>query len=1620
VLTISANAVALGADTTGNFVGDVASGNGISVSGTPGEGYTETVSLGNLTTDWNQSGAFDIILSNADSQLQLRSADGAAFYGTLDVATLAANKTYVLPSFAGASADVCLTAGNCVGLGGGITGSGADKQVAFFTGASTISSETNLTYDYDTDRLGLSTTSPQATLDLFGESNTLLLRPADVTVTEDTNNSPTLRLRGTYDSDPTGGVAAADFNFDIRHVMTGAGAAPTSNATFDINGGSVEMTLTSAGQLQLPTTGSTGGLLLGGDVNLYRSAANILQTDDVFTINTILDPGLIVGTGGTGHVRIGGLISNSRIYDAAGDLTLESDTGDITFANSPATTNDTLVLRPFAGAGTTFKGIITSANITSSNKTWTFPDASGTVAISATGPITLSALGDIGCTTCLVDTDALFDIAGDSGSDTVNQGETLTIIGGTNITTVGAAGPQVTVNLDDDVTLAGDLTVNGSNVNFGAATDIDIIDDSATALTISEGSNNYLVIDTENAGASVSFGNATTNPTYSFLGSGLTTFGAAIDVTGSVRLGAAGANNTLHTSAAAGAPTGNLFWGSRTLCDDSGSCSGTFENPLTFENGLTRSVNTVRLGGALTADTTITNGLADGNYLTIDLTSTGDFTIEDAGTAFVTFADNSQTTFGAVNPAGGSLNSVTLSGTLGAFDGSGDTFRGLFLDYTNANHTAAGNFYGIDIDAITGDAEGVETAINIGSGWDNILSGTTAGTNLISFTNFSVTTAGLLTYAANGTADNNTYVCKNSSNQLATCSNAGGTGGFVQLQPSSAQTTQNNANSLIWLNEDQASTPNLLELEVGGSDEFVIANNGNITANGDLDVEGHGAFGTAAGIETDRVLNIGEGFSGSTAVAGMVVRAGTLVGLSCSLTNTFVGISTCAVPTDESHTNVIGLDAYASTGASPTAVTNIFGVQSTLYGGAAISSTNGAYYTTRKDTSPWNSAITNLYGLQITDISDSLATNHFGISMVNMTLGNAYGIFLDDAANGPGLTGDFGIYSETSRQNVLVGNTRIGGNTAPTVALDVTGQFLVTASNSSGNSASIVADSLSGGTGLSVSSTGAIISGGELVQFTGNSIATGTLLDLSATALTTGKAINLTATHASAGNAQQSSIDITLTNNQITFSNSTGYNGINLTYTHDPASGLTISNEYIMNIVLRSTSDTDDTTVDVGLRINNADTSASGSTVLTDAIRIDATGNVANAITNAINIASSDVVNDIILQNGERINNDTNGTVLIDDGTTTLISTSTSTTSINLSAQVGGTAQRLCHDGADAATGVQAIGDCGATQADLAEYYGTSGSEESGDLVILSGESTQIDTPSGLSSTADVEKSTSVYDPKIIGVVSTNPSGEVLGEAAKDFLNNPKPIAIIGRVPVKVSAENGDIAPGDPLTSSSTPGVAMKATQSGPIVGKALESFDGAQDDIGRIMVFVSVGWFVAPLDSGSGMEDLGSMSSLHIEGLTSNTINTQLLFVGDRQLSMGPAGELVVDGDVNVLGDVTIEGDLNIDGAVLAKSLRTKSIEIDIPAPDPTTGKSAATIGDATIVAGQTEIVVKTTAVKPDSKIFVTATSTTSGQIPYVVEKLAGESFKVRIDSPIGTAIKFDWWIIQVASSGN
>jgi len=93
-------------------------------------------------------------------------------------------------------------------------------------------------------------------------------------------------------------------------------------------------------------------------------------------------------------------------------------------------------------------------------------------------------------------------------------------------------------------------------------------------------------------------------------------------------------------------------------------------------------------------------------------------------------------------------------------------------------------------------------------------------------------------------------------------------------------------------------------------------------------------------------------------------------------------------------------------------------------------------------------------------------------------------------------------------------------------------------------------------------------------------------------------------------------------------------------------------------------------------------------------------------------------------------------------------------------------------------------------------------------------------------------KSSCPYSTKVAGIISTSP-GVVLGndfdDATDDWEDNRPVLAVTGRVPCKVSTENGPIEIGDLLVASATPGVAMKGDPEkaiGAVVGKAMEPLE--------------------------------------------------------------------------------------------------------------------------------------------------------------------------------------------------
>ncbi len=142
---------------------------------------------------------------------------------------------------------------------------------------------------------------------------------------------------------------------------------------------------------------------------------------------------------------------------------------------------------------------------------------------------------------------------------------------------------------------------------------------------------------------------------------------------------------------------------------------------------------------------------------------------------------------------------------------------------------------------------------------------------------------------------------------------------------------------------------------------------------------------------------------------------------------------------------------------------------------------------------------------------------------------------------------------------------------------------------------------------------------------------------------------------------------------------------------------------------------------------------------------------------------------------------------------------------------------------------------------DLAEEYAVNDqSIEAGDVVSLADGSTTM-----------VGKTVGGYNTNILGIVSTAPGVTLASNVElNSYQQKPdlRPVALQGRIPVKVTNENGPIKRGDALTSSaSKPGYAMKATKAGRSIAIAMEDFnpyfaDGIQT--GKIMAFANLSWY--------------------------------------------------------------------------------------------------------------------------------------------------------------------------------
>src|SRR3989338_5603944 len=184
---------------------------------------------------------------------------------------------------------------------------------------------------------------------------------------------------------------------------------------------------------------------------------------------------------------------------------------------------------------------------------------------------------------------------------------------------------------------------------------------------------------------------------------------------------------------------------------------------------------------------------------------------------------------------------------------------------------------------------------------------------------------------------------------------------------------------------------------------------------------------------------------------------------------------------------------------------------------------------------------------------------------------------------------------------------------------------------------------------------------------------------------------------------------------------------------------------------------------------------------------------------------------------------------------------------------------------------------------------------------------------------------------RIIGIVSSQP-GIVLEGTLAQFggsgfrsdtayeVGSRAPIALAGRVPVKVNLEGGDIKAGDRIALSSVPGVGTKATSSGMTVGIALEEFSDIE--IGKILVFVNLGY--------SKLDDLSQLSN--VNGQMSETNGWSVDQTSGR-VNVNFFGAVDLNGNeiINVSKILSANGkwSINEEGHLIAKKITTEELEV-------------------------------------------------------------------------------------------
>ena len=320
------------------------------------------------------------------------------------------------------------------------------SSAASFTGTLAVAGAANLNGGATvTGTLNANTITPSAAMTVGATSQSLTLQGNASTTVSATNGGSTTTL-----------------SFQT----------PTANVNY-------RLLTASAGTYDICTTAANCAGV-GGGVTTAGGTPNRVPK---FTGAQTLGDSIISDNGST--VTIGGVLAVNTITPT-GALTIGATSQALTLQGTTTTLSST-------NAGVT--NSLTFATPSGGNKTITVPNASGTVVVSASGPLAIDAAGNVTCATCAISGSGVTSLNGLTGA----------------LSLAYASGSGATVTIQDASTSQkGVAQFNSTNFSASSGTINTIQDISLAAapqfgrltLTSSQASNGMLLINNTNAGAS--------------------------------------------------------------------------------------------------------------------------------------------------------------------------------------------------------------------------------------------------------------------------------------------------------------------------------------------------------------------------------------------------------------------------------------------------------------------------------------------------------------------------------------------------------------------------------------------------------------------------------------------------------------------------------------------------------------------------------------------------------------------------------------------------------------------------------------------------------------------------------------------------------------------------------------------------------------------------------------------------------------------------------------------------------------------------------------------------------------------------------------------------------------